>query len=140
MSKHDETSLPKWAQGRLQFARQQVAVLQSKVERIEQVHALLKENTWFVIPGPTFAEHSDVRKLFALNRDEPEVVCSLGIGDRLFVGRAKHLEVKQGEAPERPEECHLCGATPYLCAGMLGSRPTGRVCELCGRAVMEEIL
>lgn len=85
----DETKLPKWAQGRLEGLRHSLECLQRRMTALEQASAVLDKRDWFTIHGQQ-PDESFPRKLWWLNHDDPFPCCSLGPGDILLVGRARH--------------------------------------------------
>jgi hypothetical protein len=84
---HDETKLPKWAQKRLEDLRFEVDGLQG----LKKLHGLLadKDRDWYTVPGPApdAGKESITLHVFYPNHAHP--VCTLGVDDILYVGRAK---------------------------------------------------
>lgn len=79
-ARHDESTLPKWAQNQLATLRQEVSRLRS----LESAHLVLVGREWFTVRA------SDERfTLFRLSADSATSVCSIAPGDVLLVGRAK---------------------------------------------------
>lgn len=141
MIEHDERRLPKWAQARLQAERRRCADLQKRLATVEKLHALTVDHEWFTLTGPAFDSESDMRNLYVLDRNVPNLVCTLGCGDKLFVGRAKRNEVSERTVlPEKPTACPACGHTDYIVASGLGLRPTSQLCSVCSNPIMEVIL
>jgi len=89
---HDETKLPKWAQELLKAERARYARLASEHGRLREVHVLLNEHEWFSLPGPPPDDVLDYYTLYIFRENRAVAVCSIGRGDRLFVGRARKAE------------------------------------------------
>lgn len=90
MPQHDESTLPRWAQHRLEEARREVEEARREVEQLRAAHAVLLNRRWFTIQGPPergATDWPDVYHLWFLDRDHPFPACQLGRGDVLLVGR-----------------------------------------------------
>jgi hypothetical protein len=138
---HDERRLPKWAQARLQAERVRCVELKTRLEIVEKLHALTVDHEWFTLIGPSFDSEIEIRNLYVLDRNVPNLVCTLGCGDKLFVGRAKPEERRAlNPVPEKPSACPSCGHAGYVVASGMGLRLSGQVCPVCSNPIMEAIL
>lgn len=87
--KHNENSLPLWAQERLNDLRHRLSVTNREMENVRAAHIVLAEREWFTLPGPPEGEEypKDNIKLFILGHNSAFSVCSLHPKDVLLVGR-----------------------------------------------------
>ena len=88
MTKHNESTLPLWAQRELELLRRDLADTMRQLEHAAKANCVLQTKGWFTIHGPKLARDPDVYHLWLLDCDRPMAVCSLGRGDVLLVGRA----------------------------------------------------
>jgi len=86
MKEHNENTLPKWVQKKLNELRTTVREL----ETYRTMHAVLedKERDWFTLPDPFKGCNEDELNLWILKPNKPFPVCTLYKEDMLFIGRA----------------------------------------------------
>jgi hypothetical protein len=87
-----EHRLPNWCQQLLHEIRYRYLVLSDRYLSLLQAHEVLTTRRWFTLPGPAFSDPRTNRKLWVLDQDMPMMLCDLGKGDILLVGRANDSE------------------------------------------------
>jgi hypothetical protein len=84
---HSESTLPLWAQERMNELRLGKQIAERKLQAMGESHAVLHEREWFTIQGPP--ERDRYTNLWFLSNEGAHSACSLGSGDVLLVGRAQ---------------------------------------------------
>lgn len=94
MMKRQIAKLPKWVKDMLENNHAEVERLKNKIERLENVAAIMTGREWFVIGNPMFvtSKPPDAETLALWTFTDPNrpfCVCTIGADDVLVIGRDK---------------------------------------------------
>ncbi|OGW44432.1 MAG: hypothetical protein A2Y66_01685 [Nitrospirae bacterium RBG_13_41_22] len=94
MKEHNEKTLQKWAQKRLNDLRWEFDKYKTKtddqIENLKMINAIVDSNKhWFVIQGPPIDKGKEYTHLWIIHDNDPRRICSIGNNDVLFIGRGR---------------------------------------------------
>ena len=89
---HKESTLPLWAQEKLNDLRLELEFSKEKCENLQKAHDILKGKEWFKLTGPNPTDTDEYINLWTLTDHSPFCICRLQRGDTLLVGRARKYD------------------------------------------------